>query len=358
MCGILFALKCKNTTLFNNKLEQLKHRGSDDMNIIMGDNFIAGATQIRVSQTPIIHPIQVGDWIIMYEGITKDADDIIEILNGQHPDKWLLDGCFAGVLYNIKKGDLHVLRNGYPLYIEENEEEIWVCSEKKLLNNPSLIEEKKIRHLDIHGKTFQDAFDKHLNEIHVPFGIILNNFESCIIIDMILSSGVYLKWNPVHTYSVRMDCDQSHHIIDQLDTEHYEYVYNAKEALESIRDVIYTIEDYEVEKVRSAIPIYLLAKHMKKMGIKVVFSTSNYDVYGANAIQCRNPLMDSIAQNYMSNDYKHVFDLGFSLKDIQFKESSSLITLLQDHAEKVLLIEYDDKESVLYESIYKELFGV
>ena len=128
--------------------------------------------------------------------------------------------------------------------------------------------------------------------------------------------------------------------------------------MESIRDVIYTIEDYEVEKVRSAIPMYLLAKHMKKMGIKVVFSTSNYDVYGANAIQCRNPLMDSIAKNYMSNEYKHVFDLGFSFERIQFEESSSLIDVLQNHAEKVLGRQCDDKESVLYESIYKELFGV
>ena len=53
--------------------------------------------------------------------------------------------------------------------------------------------------------------------------------------------------------------------------------YTIQEGLDAIRDVIYFIETYDVTTVRASTPMYLLARVIKSMGIKMVLSGEGAD---------------------------------------------------------------------------------
>ena len=58
---------------------------------------------------------------------------------------------------------------------------------------------------------------------------------------------------------------------------HHEINYTIQEGLDAIRDVIYFIETYDVTTVRASTPMYLLARVIKSMGIKMVLSGEGAD---------------------------------------------------------------------------------
>ena len=68
---------------------------------------------------------------------------------------------------------------------------------------------------------------------------------------------------------------------DHIGTVHHEINYTIQEGLDAIRDVIYFIETYDVTTVRASTPMYLLARVIKSMGIKMVLSGEGADeVFG------------------------------------------------------------------------------
>ena len=64
---------------------------------------------------------------------------------------------------------------------------------------------------------------------------------------------------------------------DYIGTVHHEINYTVQEGLDAIRDVIYYIETYDVTTVRASTPMYLLARVIKSMGIKMVLSGEGAD---------------------------------------------------------------------------------
>ena len=70
-------------------------------------------------------------------------------------------------------------------------------------------------------------------------------------------------------------------VADHLGTVHHEINYTIQEGLDAVRDVIYYIETYDVTTVRASTPMYLLARVIKSMGIKMVLSGEGADeVFG------------------------------------------------------------------------------
>ena len=68
---------------------------------------------------------------------------------------------------------------------------------------------------------------------------------------------------------------------DRIGTVHHEIHYTIQEGLDALRDVIYFIETYDVTTVRASTPMYLLARVIKSMGIKMVLSGEGADeVFG------------------------------------------------------------------------------
>lgn len=70
-------------------------------------------------------------------------------------------------------------------------------------------------------------------------------------------------------------------VAEHIGTVHHEIHYTIQEGLDAIRDVIYYIETYDVTTVRASTPMYLLARVIKSMGIKMVLSGEGADeVFG------------------------------------------------------------------------------
>ena len=65
--------------------------------------------------------------------------------------------------------------------------------------------------------------------------------------------------------------------IYEIGTIHHEITYTIQEGLDAIRDVIYHIETYDVTTIRASTPMYLLARFIKSMGIKMVLSGEGAD---------------------------------------------------------------------------------
>ena len=58
---------------------------------------------------------------------------------------------------------------------------------------------------------------------------------------------------------------------------HHEIVFTIQEGLDAIKDVIYHLETYDVTTIRASIPMYLMARVIKSMGIKMVISGEGAD---------------------------------------------------------------------------------
>src|SRR5690606_28500736 len=64
---------------------------------------------------------------------------------------------------------------------------------------------------------------------------------------------------------------------EHIGTIHHEVNFTIQEGLDAIRDVIYHLETYDVTTIRASTPMYLLARVIKSMGIKMVLSGEGSD---------------------------------------------------------------------------------
>ncbi|MCF0168117.1 MAG: asparagine synthase B, partial [Bacteroidales bacterium] len=88
-------------------------------------------------------------------------------------------------------------------------------------------------------------------------------------------------WPQLHSFAVGLkgapDLAKAKEVADHIGTIHHEINYTVQEGLDAIRDVIYYIETYDVTTVRASTPMYLLARVIKSMGIKMVLSGEGAD---------------------------------------------------------------------------------
>ena len=62
---------------------------------------------------------------------------------------------------------------------------------------------------------------------------------------------------------------------------HHEIIFTVQEGLDAIRDVIYHLETFDTTTIRAGTPMYLMARKIKSMGIKMVLSGEGSDeVFG------------------------------------------------------------------------------
>lgn len=70
-------------------------------------------------------------------------------------------------------------------------------------------------------------------------------------------------------------------VAGHIGSVHHEIEFTIQEGLDALRDVIYHLETYDVTTVRASTPMYLLARVIKSMGIKMVLSGEGADeVFG------------------------------------------------------------------------------
>lgn len=129
----------------------------------------------------------------------------------------------------------------------------------------------------------------------VPYGVLLSGGLDSSVTSAIArkyaakrieTDGAEKAWWPrLHSFAVGLkgapDLAKAREVADFIGTVHHEINYTIQEGLDAIRDVIYFIETYDVTTVRASTPMYLLARVIKSMGIKMVLSGEGADeVFG------------------------------------------------------------------------------
>ncbi len=88
-------------------------------------------------------------------------------------------------------------------------------------------------------------------------------------------------WPQLHSFSVGLegapDLEAAKIVADHIGTVHHEINFTVQEGIDAIRDVIYHLETYDVTTVRASTPMYLMARAIKSLGIKMVLSGEGAD---------------------------------------------------------------------------------
>ena len=239
-----------------------------------------------------------------------------------------LSGIFAFALYDAEKDEFLIARDPIgviPLYIGyDNDGKVYVASEMKALEGNcdryevflpghyySSREGKMTRYykrdwmeydaVKDNGASVQDIHDaleaavKRQLMSDVPYGVLLSGGLDSSVISAVAEkfsehrieddSASRAWWPRLHSFAVGLkgapDLAKAKMVADHIGTVHHEINYTIQEGLDAIRDVIYFIETYDVTTVRASTPMYLLARVIKSMGIKMVLSGEGADeVFG------------------------------------------------------------------------------
>lgn len=125
----------------------------------------------------------------------------------------------------------------------------------------------------------------------VPYGVLLSGGLDSSIISAVAKKFASRRiesdsrheawWPQLHSFAIGLkgapDLAKAREVADFIGTVHHEINYTIQEGLDAIRDVIYFIETYDVTTVRASTPMYLLARVIKSMGIKMVLSGEGAD---------------------------------------------------------------------------------
>lgn len=235
-----------------------------------------------------------------------------------------LSGIFAFALYDAEKDEFLIARDPIgviPLYIGfDDDGKIYVASELKALEGNcdryevfmpghyySSREGKMKRYYTRDWMDYDNVKDNTASvaSIHdaledavrrqlmsdVPYGVLLSGGLDSSVISAIAEKysenrvedqGATKAWWPrLHSFAVGLkgapDLAKAKLVADHIGTVHHEINYTIQEGLDAIRDVIYFIETYDVTTVRASTPMYLLARVIKSMGIKMVLSGEGAD---------------------------------------------------------------------------------
>jgi asparagine synthase (glutamine-hydrolysing) len=139
-------------------------------------------------------------------------------------------------------------------------------------------------------KSLEDAVHRQLMS-DVPYGVLLSGgLDSSIIAavtakyarNRIESGDTQEAWYPrLHSFAVGLegspDLIAAQKAADHIGSVHHEVHFTVQEGLDAVKDVVYYLETYDVTTIRASTPMYLLARVIKSMGIKMVLSGEGSD---------------------------------------------------------------------------------
>ncbi len=144
----------------------------------------------------------------------------------------------------------------------------------------------------------RDALEKAVHRqmmSDVPYGVLLSGGLDSSVISAITKKYSARRietddskeawWPQLHSFAVGLegspDLIAAREVADHIGTVHHEIHITVQEGLDAVRDVIYFLETYDVTTVRAATPMYLMARVIKSMGVKMVLSGEGADeVFG------------------------------------------------------------------------------
>ncbi len=126
---------------------------------------------------------------------------------------------------------------------------------------------------------------------YVPSGVLLSGGLDSSIISAVTKQYAARRveddgkseawWPQLHSFAVGLngspDLAAAQKVADHLGTIHHQITFTVQEGLDALRDVIYHLETYDVTTIRASTPMYLMARYIKAMGIKMVLSGEGSD---------------------------------------------------------------------------------
>lgn len=235
-----------------------------------------------------------------------------------------LNGIFAFSLYDTKKDKFLIARDHIgiiPLYVGwDQDETFYVASELKSLEgvcnkielfppghflesdnmefkkwyNPNWKSYNSVKNKETSIKAIHDSLSSAVKRqlmSDVPYGVLLSGG-----LDSSITSALAKKfaskriesgdkqdawWPQLHSFSVGLkgapDLKAAKIVADHIGTIHHEINFTIQEGIDAIRDVIYHLETYDITTVRASTPMYLMARAIKSLGIKMVLSGEGAD---------------------------------------------------------------------------------
>jgi asparagine synthase (glutamine-hydrolysing) len=155
-------------------------------------------------------------------------------------------------------------------------------------NNPGVEQHPEVIH---QLREALEAAVKRQLMTDVPYGVLLSGGLDSSIVSAVAKKyaskriegdGKEAAWWPqLHSFAVGLegspDLAAARKVADHIGTVHHEVHFTIQEGLDAIRDVIYHIETYDVTTIRASTPMYLLARVIRSMGIKMVLSGEGAD---------------------------------------------------------------------------------
>ena len=235
-----------------------------------------------------------------------------------------ISGIFAFALYDEEKDAFLIARDPIgviPLYIGyDSDGTVYVASELKALEGqceryepflpghyywseePGMkryyqrdwFEYDAVKNNEASANAIRDALKAAVKRqlmSDVPYGVLLSGGLDSSVISAIAEqfsehrieddSQTRAYWPRLHSFAVGLkgapDLAKARLVAEHIGTVHHEINYTLQEGLDAIRDVIYFIETYDVTTIRASTPMYLLARVIKSMGIKMVLSGEGAD---------------------------------------------------------------------------------
>lgn len=261
-----------------------------------------------------------------YEFLTQSDCEVILALYQDKKEKFLedLNGIFAFALYDIEN-DIFLIGRDHigiiPLYQGwDKEGAYYVASELKALEgycerieeflpgqyyyspdgapkkwySREWMEYENVKDntssVDELRQALEDAVERQLMS-DVPYGVLLSGGLDSSIISAVAKKFAAKRiesdknedawWPQLHSFAVGLvgspDLAAARKVADHIGSVHHEINFTVQEGLDAISDVIYHIETYDVTTVRASTPMYLLARYIKSMGVKMVLSGEGAD---------------------------------------------------------------------------------
>ncbi len=255
---------------------------------------------------------------------TRSDCEVILYLYDEYGTKCvdMLSGIFAFVLYDKKKGSYFAARDHIgiiPLYIGwDKKGTVHIASEMKALSPycDKLMEFPPGCYYDSRKKEFTKWYKREwmtkvpsrkisLKKLRyeleaavkrqlmsdVPYGVLISGGLDSSLVAAIASKYSRKRvesmdkeeawWPRLHSFSVGLadspDMKYARIVAKHIGTVHHEVVFTIQEGLDAIRDVICHLETFDVTTIRAATPMYLMARKIKSMGIKMVLSGEGAD---------------------------------------------------------------------------------
>ena len=175
---------------------------------------------------------------------------------------------------------------GHYFYSKDNEfvqwyKRDWVDFDAVKNNETSIKAIKEALEAAVHRQLMSD----------VPYGVLLSGGLDSSVTSAIakkyaqkrIESGDEKEawWPQLHSFSVGLDGSPdlaaAQKVADHIGTVHHEIKFTIQEGLDAIKDVVYNLETYDTTTIRASTPMYLMARVIKSMGIKMVLSGEGAD---------------------------------------------------------------------------------